>query len=141
MCERDETINHIISECNKLAQKEYKTRQDGMGKVIHWELCKKLKFDHSNKWYVHNPESVFEKEMHKVLSDFEIQTDHLISARRLDLVIVNEKKTKRTCWIVDLAFPPDHKVKLKEIEEKDKYLDLARKWINNETWKWRRYQL
>ena len=26
--DRDETINHIISECNKLAQKQYKTRHD-----------------------------------------------------------------------------------------------------------------
>ena len=26
--DRDETINHIISECSKLAQKEYKTRHD-----------------------------------------------------------------------------------------------------------------
>ena len=56
--ERDETINHMISECSKLAQKEYKTRQDWMGKVIHWELCKKLKFDNTNTWYMHNPESV-----------------------------------------------------------------------------------
>ena len=38
--DRDETINHIISECCKLAQKEYKTRQDWVGKVIHWEMCK-----------------------------------------------------------------------------------------------------
>ena len=27
--DRDETINHIISECSKLARKEYKTRHDG----------------------------------------------------------------------------------------------------------------
>ena len=26
--DRDETINHIISECNKLALKEYKARHD-----------------------------------------------------------------------------------------------------------------
>ena len=26
--DRDETINHIISECSKLAQKEYKARHD-----------------------------------------------------------------------------------------------------------------
>ena len=32
---RDETINHIISECSKLAQKQYKTRHDWMSKVIH----------------------------------------------------------------------------------------------------------
>ena len=30
--DRDETINHIISECSKLAQKEYKTRRDWVGK-------------------------------------------------------------------------------------------------------------
>ena len=37
--ERDETINRIIRECSKLAQKEYKTRHDWVGKVIRWELC------------------------------------------------------------------------------------------------------
>ena len=47
--DRDETINHIISECSKLAQKEYKARHDWVGKVIHWEMCKKFKFDHANK--------------------------------------------------------------------------------------------
>ena len=32
----DEKINQIISECNKLAHKEYKTRGDGLCKVIQW---------------------------------------------------------------------------------------------------------
>ncbi len=50
--DRDETVNHI-SECSKLAQKEYKARHDWVGKVIHWDMCKKFKFDHSNKWYMH----------------------------------------------------------------------------------------
>ena len=36
--DRDETINHIISECSKLAQREYKARHDWVGKVIHWEM-------------------------------------------------------------------------------------------------------
>ena len=40
--DRDETINHIISECIKLAQREYKARHDWVGKVIHWEMCKKF---------------------------------------------------------------------------------------------------
>ena len=38
-----------------------------MGKMIHRELCKKLKFDHTNKRYMHNPESVLENETHKLL--------------------------------------------------------------------------
>ena len=41
-----------------------------------------------NKWYMRNPKSILENVMHKLLWDFEIQTDHLISARRPD------KKTK-----------------------------------------------
>ena len=51
--------------------------------------------------------------MHKLLWDFEIQMDYLISA-------INKKM--RTCWIVDFA---DHKVKWKKAKKKDKYLDLA----------------
>ena len=62
--ERVETINHIISECSKLAQKEYKTRHDWVSKVFHCEMCKKFKFDHTNKWYMHNPSSVIENDTH-----------------------------------------------------------------------------
>ena len=40
--DRDETINHVVSICSKLAQKEYKERHDWVGKVIHWEMCKNL---------------------------------------------------------------------------------------------------
>ena len=40
--DRDETIHHIISECSKLAQKEYKARHDWVGKLINWEMCKKF---------------------------------------------------------------------------------------------------
>ena len=91
-CDRDETINHIISECSKLAQREYKARHDWVGKVIHWEMCKKFKFDHTNKWYMRNPVPVLENAMHKLLWDLNIQTDYLIPARRPDLIITNNKK-------------------------------------------------
>ena len=48
--DRDETINHIISECSKLAQKEYKARHDWVATVIHWEMCRKFQFYHTNTW-------------------------------------------------------------------------------------------
>ena len=38
----------------------------------------------------------------------------------------NQKKKKKTCKIVDLSVLADHRIKLKECEKKDKYLDLAR---------------
>ena len=95
--DRDETINHIMSEWGKLAQKDYKTRHDWVGKVILWELCKKKKFDHTTKCYVRKPGFVLENETHKNLWDFKIETDHLISARQPDL----GKILKRTCRIMD----------------------------------------
>ena len=84
----------------------------------------------TNKWYMHNPAAVLENNTHKLLWDFDIHTDLLISARRPDLIIINNNnsnnKKKRTCKIVDFAVPADHRIKLKECEKKDKYLDLAR---------------
>ena len=126
--DRDETINHIISKCSKLV---LKTRHDWVGKVINWEMCKQFQFDHTNKWYMHNPTPVLENNTHKLLWDFDIHTDHLILARRPDLIIINKKK--RTCKIVGFAVPADHRLKLKECEKKDKYLDLARELKNYET--------
>ena len=58
-----------------------------------------------------NSEYVLENDTHeKLLWDFVIQMEHLISARRPDLIMIN--KNKRTCRIVDFAVPADHKIKL-----------------------------
>ena len=45
------------------------------------------------------------------------------NAWRTDLIVIDKKK--RTCEIVDFAVPADYRIKLKENENKDKYLDLA----------------
>ena len=44
---------------------------------------------------MHNPASVLKNDTHKLLSDFDMQMDHLISARRPDFIIINKKKTKQ----------------------------------------------
>ena len=91
-------------------------------------MCKKFKFDHTNKRYMHKPALVQENDTLKLIWDFDVQTDHLISARRPDLIIINKRKKKRIYKIVDFAVPVDHRIKLKEYEKKDKYLDLAREF-------------
>ena len=58
--DRDETIKHKITECSKLTQNKYKTRHDWVGKVIYRKMCKKFEFNHTNKWYMHNPAPVLE---------------------------------------------------------------------------------
>ena len=80
-----------------------------------------MKFDYTNNWYIHNQESVRENETHKLLRNFKCNR---IMIRWPDLVIVHKKT--RTCRIVDFAVPTDRRIKLKEIEKKNKYLDLAR---------------
>ena len=74
---------------------------------------------------MHNPAPVLENHTHKLLWDFNIQTDDVILARGPDLIIINTKN-KRICKIVDFAVPADHRIYLKECEKKDKHLDLAR---------------
>ena len=116
-----EKLNLIIRKCSK---QKYKSWYVWVGKVIHWKLCKRLKFDHTSKWYLHYPESAMENEIYKILWDCEMQTDHVILARRPDLEIIREKMT--TYRIVDFAVPTEHRVKIKENEKRNKYLDLAR---------------
>ena len=63
----DETINYIISECMKIAQKEYKARHNWIVRVINWEKCEKFKLNHTKKWYMHNLAPVLENDTHKHL--------------------------------------------------------------------------
>ena len=71
-----------------------------------------------------NPASVLEYDTHKLQWDFDMHTDHLIPVRRPDLIIINKKKENlQNCRLAVLA---NHKIKLKEWEKKDKYLDVAR---------------
>ena len=64
-----------------------------------------------------NAKSVLENEMNKLLWDFDIRADPLISERQPDLIIVNKKK-KRNYRIVDFAIPVDQRLNLKECKEK-----------------------
>ena len=45
----------------------------------------------NNRMYMHNPAPVLENATHELQWDFNIQTDHLIPARRPDLIIINKK--------------------------------------------------
>ncbi len=125
MCGKvDETINHLISECSKMAQKEYKRRHDWEGKMIHWDICRKFSIHVSDKWYNHEPQSVVENETCKILWDLTVQTDHIIDARRPDLILI--KKHDNKCIIVNFAIPYDTRIEQKEREKVNKYQDLKR---------------
>ena len=54
-----------------------------------------IKCDHRNKWYMHNPAPVLGNETQKLIWDFDVQTDHLILARRPDLIMIKKKKKEK----------------------------------------------
>ena len=120
---RDETVMHILSECEKLAQGEYKKRHDRVASIIHWELCATHGFQRSKNWFDHRAESVLENDEVKILWDFNIHTDRIIEARRPDIVVVD--KLNSETMIIDIAVPGDFRVKEKESEKIEKYQDLA----------------
>ena len=55
--------------------------------------------------------------------DFSIQNDHVIEARRPDLVVVDKE---RICKIIDFAVPGDSRIDEKEKDKIEKYQDLGR---------------
>ena len=88
------------------------------------KLCEKLNLEKKDKRYKHAPDSVREKDEDKLLWDVNIQCDHVIEARRPDIVIVN--KQERKCTIIDIAIPADKRIGEKENEKVEKYQDLKR---------------
>ena len=73
---------------------------------------------------IRQPEGVVENEKCKILWDMTIQCDHVIEARRPDIVLVERENNK--VIIVDIASPRDHRVYEKEGEKIEKYQDLKR---------------
>ena len=65
--------------------------------------------------------------------DFDILTDHLISARTPVFIVINKQKKKRICKLVEFALPADQRIKLKDSGKNDMYHDLARELEKNRT--------
>ena len=65
-----ETISHLVSECGKIAQKEYKRNLDNVARYVHGQLCDKGGFERADKWYEQQTEAVIENENFKLLWDF-----------------------------------------------------------------------
>ena len=57
------------------------------------------------------------------MCDFSIQTDHVIEARKPDLVVVDKE---RSCKIIDFAVPGDSRIEEKEKDKIEKYQELGR---------------
>jgi len=78
--EKDESMGHLVGECSKLAQADYKHRHDNVARVIHWNIAHSYGHDVSSKWYKHKPEGAIEKYHFKLVWDFNIHTSTYIQS-------------------------------------------------------------
>ena len=65
LCKKaDESRDHVVSDCSKLAQKDYKRRPDNLRKIVHYF------FEAGDWWFEHKPEIVLENEDYKIINSF-----------------------------------------------------------------------
>ena len=41
--EKEESVDHLVSSCSKIAQTDYKERHNKVATMLHWNLCKNIK--------------------------------------------------------------------------------------------------
>ena len=57
MCnEKEETVSHMLSECEKMAQTEYKKKHNNVAQLIYWNLWKKYGLVRAKNWYAYTAE-------------------------------------------------------------------------------------
>ena len=88
--EKGESVCHLVSECKKLARKEYKRRRDNVARIIHWKLCELHQLERKEKWYEHVEEGVLENGEVKLFWDMNIQCNNVVEARRPDNIVVSK---------------------------------------------------
>ena len=106
----------------KEEMEQYKSRHDWVGKVIYWELCKRLTFDHANKWYMHKTVLVIDWQWY--LESYLGLWDSNGSLNPKWITQSCPQGQNSFCELVDFVIPVDLWVKIKDKIDKD--LDLAR---------------
>ena len=63
--------------------------------MVDWNLFRRYGIQHAKNWCEHNAEKVTENDKPKILWDFNIQSGHVIQARRPDIVVKDKELDHR----------------------------------------------
>ena len=120
-----ETVTHLVGGCGELAKKQYVKRHDGMGKRVHWELCRKYGIECAGKWYDHVPSSICSTKDGdvEIYWDRRVETVRGVEHNRPDVVVI--EKSERKWTLIDFSVPMDQNVENKEREKCENYAPLA----------------
>lgn len=129
---KDETTQHIVSGCEKLAGTYYTKRHNNIVQYVHWTLAKKHGFEVSNMWWKENltQPQVRENDTAKIMWEIPVQTDVTIVHNRPDIIYTNKLENK--IYSIDVTVPSDYNIGAKEIEKLSKYhalkVEISRLW-------------
>lgn len=119
-----ETIEHIISACEKLVTEEYRERHDSVAKVVHGALVRKWGLQNEIKpYWEYEPAKVCENEDAEILWDRTIYTYKTVTHNRPDIVF-KDKKAKLT-YLIDIAVPNQNNMKKTVSHKVSKYKELS----------------
>ena len=85
-------------------------------------MCGKYDMQREHYWWKHSPCSVVENNSIKILWDFNIFADHVISARRMDIIVI--EKVFSVVTLINVSIPTDKHLTVKVEEKLSKYQDL-----------------
>ena len=91
-----ETVRHIVSECKKLAQREYRKRHYKVALLVHWETCRKYGIECNDKLSDHQPLPTAENGEARITWDMIIYTDKVLKRNRPDITLVHKDTQKWT---------------------------------------------
>jgi hypothetical protein len=93
-----ETLMHLASGCGELAKKQYLIRHDGMGKRVHWELCRKYGIECARNWYDHVSSSICSTKDGdiEIYWDRRVETVRECEHNRSDAVLIKKSVIKWT---------------------------------------------
>jgi len=101
----DETIDHLVSSCSFLAQREYKKRHNCIASLVHYTLAKQAGFMVPDTWWKYSPPRVSENSEIKLLWDFSIVSDVPLLDNRPEITFVRKRSNK--VFLIDIAIPGD----------------------------------
>ena len=88
----NETIIHLLSACPCLAGTQYIWRHNSVASLLHRVICNHCGFPTCGKLWLYIPQPVVASKDVKILWDFEVRTDRVNSAQRLDVIVLDYKK-------------------------------------------------
>ena len=129
---KDETVQHLLAGCEKLAGTYFVKRHNNLVQYIFWCLARKSKIEVNKLWWKEELKqpTVRENSIAKLMWEIPVQTDVTIVHNRPDLIYID--KANNHTYLIDISVPSDYNIGAKELEKISKYhplkIELSRLW-------------